>query len=451
MMRTVFLITALALSVGLAQQRLIVNGIEVPGLTTTLVAGSSYAAAEPLARALGAAFSYDPVAQLASFQLAGRVAVLTVYADPRSAAAASEAILLDGRRVAAPGGVLLEGIVYAPVRSLAAAFGGSTSVIAEQNAIAVVLPRARLDHAELTPAPGGQYERFVFEFTGLPPMDTRELPALYTVQFRFDRSDLAGERRFSGRYFVDATLVPTAGRVDFRLTLTPDARYEWYVTPTPQGTSLVIDVFAAPAAAATSTPGMGRQQPTIVIDPGPGDEAALTLALAQQLAARLEAQGFAVRLTRDGDMAPPLETRTNAGLGAGAFLSLQAGTLPAGQFRAYYLAEADGLEALSAAIRYNAESAAYSEGTDSLRRRILLGLAPDLAAGPQLAQALAAGLRQAGGFTPVAVEGAPLAVLTGAAGRGVVLELSSRDLADTTARRHLAEGLSQALQQVVLR
>ena len=49
MIRTLAFTLLLALGMGMAQQRLIVNGVEIPGLTTTLVAGSSYAAAEPLA------------------------------------------------------------------------------------------------------------------------------------------------------------------------------------------------------------------------------------------------------------------------------------------------------------------------------------------------------------------------------------------------------------------
>lgn len=445
MIRALAFTLLLALGMGMAQQRLIVNGVEIPGLTTTLVAGSSYAAAEPLARALGASFSFDPINQVALFQLAGRVVALTVFQDARSAATATEAILLDGRRLASSGGVLVEGIVYVPVRSLAAAFGGNAAVVREQNAVTVVLPRARLERAELGPAPSGQYERFVFEFTGLPPIDTRELPALNTVQFRFDRSDLSVERRFSGRYFVEAVLVPNAGRVDFRLTLTPDSRYEWYVTPTPQGASVVIDIFNA-AVTTTAPVATNRPRPSIVLDPGPG-----ALMLAQQLATTLEAEGYSVRLTRDSEVELSLEARTNAGIGAGLFISLLASTLPPGQYRAYYLAEADDLEALNAAIRQNAEVAARGEATDSLRRRLLLGLAPDLSAGPQLAQAMTAALHQSGNFTPLAVEGAPLLILTGAAGRGVVLELSSSDLANTAVRQRLVDGLSRALEQFVAR
>jgi hypothetical protein len=444
MMRALVFTLLLSLGLAMAQQRLIVNGVEVPGLTTTLVAGSSYAAAEPLARALGASFSFDPINQLALFQLAGRVVLLNVFSDARSAAAASEAILLDGRRFASSGGVLIEGVVFAPVRSLAVAFGGSAAVVQEQNAVTVVLPRARLERAELGPAPGGRYERFVFEFSGLPPIDTRELPALNTVQFRFDRSDLTAERRFSGRYFVEAVLVPNAGRIDFRLTLTPDSRYEWYVTPTPQGTSIVIDIFSA---AVTTAPTItDRPRPSVVLDPGPG-----TLMLAQQLAASLEAAGYPVRLTRDSEVEVPLMVRANAGIGAGVFISLKTSTLPPGQYRAYYLAEAADLEGLNAAIRQNAEAAARSEATDSLRRRLLLGLAPDLMAGPQLAQVMTAALSQAGNFAPLTVEGAPLLILTGAAGRGVVLELSSSDLASATVRQRLVDGLSQALEQFAAR
>ncbi|MDF1524249.1 MAG: hypothetical protein P1P87_15715 [Trueperaceae bacterium] len=95
-------------------------------------------------------------------------------------------------------------------------------------------------------------------------------------------------------------------------------------------------------------------------------------------------------------------------------------------------------------MRRNAESALASPATDAVRRALLLRLVADVDAGWRLAGALRTALGAAG-LTLDPVEGAPLAVLEGAAGRGVLLELSPIDLADPSLPRSLAAALVAAL------
>ena len=150
-----------------------------------------------------------------------------------------------------------------------------------------------------------------------------------------------------------------------------------------------------------------------------------------------------VERTRPGPAPVPLAERAAAGVGADGFVSVHLGDLPRGRVRVYVLDDARGLEALDRAVRWNAEDAASRSGTDGIRRSVLLRLLPNLDIGRSWAEALA-GRLAAAGWSVDAPTGAPLAVLTGAAGRGLLLEMSAADLRDPAAATTLARALVDA-------
>jgi N-acetylmuramoyl-L-alanine amidase len=191
-------------------------------------------------------------------------------------------------------------------------------------------------------------------------------------------------------------------------------------------------------------PGHGGKDPGINF-PGYGSEASLTLAFAEQLQKALEARGFDVSLTRTGDFTVDAATRSRDGVGADLFVSIHGAVLPAGQFHAYYLSDASGVSSLDAAIRKNAQSAVQSQDVNALRRKILLGLVPQLDVGRSFADGLGTQLFQNGGYRSSETAGAPLYVLGGAAGRGVLLEFSPQDLASSTLPADLATALASLL------
>ncbi|MEJ2292287.1 MAG: hypothetical protein P8Y05_11310, partial [Deinococcales bacterium] len=79
------------------------------------------------------------------------------------------------------------------------------------------------------------------------------------------------------------------------------------------------------------------------------------------------------------------------------------------------------------------------------RRKILLGLVPQLDVGRSFAEGLGSQLFQNGGYRSSDTSGAPLYVLGGAAGRGILLEFSPQDLASTSLPTDLAGALATLL------
>src|SRR5690606_21086100 len=158
-----------------------------------------------------------------------------------------------------------------------------------------------------------------------------------------------------------------------------------------------------------------------------GSESTLALGFADRLAAALRQRGLAAQLTRDSDFSLDVERRSAAGIGADLFVSVHAADLPSGDFNAYYLDDADDVASLEMAIRNNAAQAAATT-TDRLRRELLLGLVPDLDRGRLLVDGLSGRLFTLGSFRANVVAGAPLQVLGGAAGRGIMLEFAASDL-----------------------
>lgn len=451
------LIPLLAALLGLAaaQTRLLVNGAEVAGATTSLVSGKTYAPAEAFAQALGARYTFSQASSRAAFELAGRLAVLEVYDSAWRAGTEEEALSVNEQRRASSAGVWQNGTVYVPVASLANAFGGSSSYIGEQNMIVVMFPRARL-RPPSRPERHSDYERLVFELSAPTAVIEQFSEPLNSLRIRFERSDVDLSRSVSleGQHFRNASLMSSAGRSEFLITLEPGRRYELYSVPRGTGFNVVLDIIDGIASDDVSLE-VSPRRASIVIDPATagrsGDirESELTLQLARRLKDALESRDYPVTLTRENDSTLDLETRSNMGVGADVFVSLHAaGSGP--EVRVYTLGDAVDIAGMDAAIRRNADSELARDATDSVRRRVLLGLVPDLGRAEQYAQRLRSELSQRGSYQ-VSVASAPLYLLGGAAGRGLALEVSPSLLDSASFASDLASALERVLQEVEAR
>ena len=419
-----FILFALPMWAG-AQQQLSVNGTLI-GVRTDLVSGSAYAPAESYAKALGASYRYDArTGVLLSF--GGRFLSLQSFSAVNQAAAADTALTVDGRRLPSTGAVQVGASVYLPVKSVTAALGGRTAYLAAAKTVAVVFPRPAL-RAVSPPGAWGSYERFVLTFDAPVELEDTPVPSLGAVRFRFPRAyldpaELSG-RRFSGSRFSDAALVPSGNFLDFNLILQPGNTYRTFSEPYGNGERVVIDVFRA--AAGAQTPVLG-----LLADPG-------TLALARHLKTVLESYNFTVELQQAAS-----EPTAQFGFATPFLLTLRQAPLPAGRFNVYYLPPS--APALGAPVRH-----AGVEPTLSAEARAQLArLTPDVALGERLARGLATGLGSRTSLTLGALLAAPLEVLSGAAGRGVMLELSPEDLARPGANAELAESLAPLLRTLL--
>ncbi len=405
-----------------AQQQLAVNGTFLT-VRTELVPGSAYAPAEAYARALGAEYRFDArTGILLSF--GGRFLSLQSFPTPAQAAAATTALTVDGQRLPSTGAVNVGETLYLPVKSVTAALGGKTAYLAEAKTVAVVFPRPRLT-AVSPPGGWGSYERFVLTFDA--PVATEDYfePSLGVVRFRFPRAEL-GSAQLSGRRFSlsggrisDAAFVPNGDFLDFNLTLQKGNTYRTFSEPYGAGERVVVDVLRDAAGSA------GVQTPVMVLQADPG-----TLALAARLKVALESRGVRAELQRS-----TLTAAAQAGFAAPFLLALRQAPLAPGRFNVYYLPQ--DAPALSAPVRRAPVEAALSEGA----RAQLARLTPDVAFGERLARGLATGLAAR---TPLSLESllaVPLETLGGAAGRGVMLELSANDLN----RPNLAASLASLL------
>ncbi|HEX7021316.1 MAG TPA: stalk domain-containing protein, partial [Trueperaceae bacterium] len=250
------------------QQTLVVNGVPVAGVNSSLVTDQAYAPAETLAAALGADYDFDAGRQVAIFEMASRLLTLDIYADPKEAAVATQALKKNGKPRTSTGGILIQSQVMVPVKTLAMAFGGRVAYLAASNRVLVVTPRARLRLVR-PPSQRDEVERFVLSFNAPAGMSRQDDIAQNQVIFRFPRTDYDQTRTFHGSNFREARLTGADGQVVFTLDLRPVSRYQSYTTPDPGGGfSLVVDVFAATSPQAT-----GRETLTprrIVLDPGHG-------------------------------------------------------------------------------------------------------------------------------------------------------------------------------------
>jgi N-acetylmuramoyl-L-alanine amidase len=417
-----------------AQPKLVVNGSEVAAVDSALIPGTSFVAAEPYANAIGATFRFDAAQSLASFEFGGRLATLRIYTNAEEAAADSQALRLDGRPATSPGGVLRGGTIYVPIRHLAQAFGATVANVPERDMVVVLFERARMSEVE-PPRHMGDYDRLVIDLNRPAPIRVHVLDT-GVWRLRFERTDAARGQSFSGGdHYRTIYLSPERGWVDIEFTLEPARRLEWYATPRGRGVSVTIDIVEVTDE---GQPG-GQQAPFVILDPGHGgddtgivfpgvgSESALTYSFARRLAAALEQHGLRASLTRDEATNVPLATRSALGATGDFFISIHGAPRAVGQVHIYYLGDATDPQALALAVRENAAATVPTLSTDSLRRQILLGLVPDLAAGERVARELARTLGAQPGVT-VTTSATPLYVLFGAAGRGVLLELSPSDL-----------------------
>ncbi len=386
-----------------AQQQFVLNGVPVAGLDTELVPGTAYAPAEPYARALGAEYRFDARAGVL-LAFGGRL--LTLQVDVPARAGTAGALTVDGRAQASPGAVRVAGTVYLPVKSVTAALGGHTAYLAEARTVAVVFPRPRLLAAE-PPGVWGSFERFILHFSAPVGLERFFEPSLNVVRFRFPRAELGSERLAQQRFppgsrFSAAAFIPGGGFLDLYLTLREGADTSVFSEPFGEGERVVIDIFNV----ARRT---GPRTPAVVLQAD-----ANAAAFAKRLKDVLEARG--VRVLTTGAAAPE-------GFTAPFLLALREAPVTAGRFSVYYLAGADA-PTLAAPVR----SAAAGVVSEAGRARVAQ-LTPDLERGERLARALAGALTRHTPLTLASLMGAPLLELSGAAGRGVMLELSPADLA----------------------
>jgi N-acetylmuramoyl-L-alanine amidase len=433
-----------------AQLQLEVNGTPVAGATTSLVPGVTYAPAAGLASALGAGLDVDPTNQTVTFTLGARLLRVHVVDDPDRAGLVPSPVTLSGRPVDGPAAVFVGVEPFVPVKTVGEALGAAVSFLGQRNTVAVVSPRASVT-ARVEGSGAG--ERLVVRASAPTRVTSYYNVPVRTLQLRFERADLAAALAFEGDGFVRADVLSALGAVDVRVQLAPDTEYDLAELPDGEGFAVVIGFRSAPGGAQPQQPESPDPGVRIVIDPAHGgqdrgmafgadDEAQLTLALAQALEGTLARAGYEVTLTRRGEVGLSVEDRATAGVGAQLFVSLHAADLPRGRVRVYYLGDAIDQAALDDAIRYNAETSLRRSETDGARRMVLLDLVVDLDAGRRYADALARELFQAGGYQVEPPRPAPLAVLTGAAGRGLLIEVGPDDLRDPSFAPILAATLA---------
>ncbi len=426
-----------------AQPQLVVNGLEVAGASTELVPGTTYAPAGDLAQALGARLDVDLASQRVTFALGGRLVQVRSVDDAAGATALGDAVRVDGVPRDGPAAVRRGVDTYVPVKVVAEALGARVSFVPERNQVIVLAPRARIS-ASLEDS--SRSERLVLRASSPTRVTSFFNETVQTLHLRFERSDLASAQAFVGSGFVRADVVPAGGDVDVRIQLAPQTTVDWTELPDGRGFAVVVS-FAGVGPGAPETP-TALEAARVVLDPGvgagmPADEAAgLTLDIARVAAQRLERAGFDVVLTRSGPAVPAVAERAALGAGARVFVSIQAADLPPGTLRLYHLGEATDLRALEDAVRFNAEAVLDRPETDAVRRQVLLDLIVDLELGARYAESMAASLREAGGYQVAPPRAAPVAILTGAAGRGLVLEVGPADLRDPGFAQVLAATLA---------
>ena len=437
------LLVVLLTGVVAAQPQLVVNGLDVAGVSADLVPGTTYAPAGALAQALGARLDVDLTSQRVTFALGGRIVQVRSVDDPAGAMTLGDALRVDGIARDGPAAVRRGVESYVPVKVVAEALGARVSFVPERNQVIVVAPRARIS-ASLEGS--DRSERLVLRASTPTRVTSFFNETVQTLHLRFERSDVASAQSFVGSGFVRADVVPAGGDVDVRIQLAPEVRVDWTELPDGGGFAVVVS-FASAGPGAPETPA-AVEAARVVLDPAVGtgmaaDEAAeLTLDVARVAAQRLERAGFDVVLTRSGPALPAVAERSALGTGARVFVSIQVADLPPGSLRLYHLGEATDLRALEDAVRFNAEALVDRPETDAVRRQVLLELIVDLELGARYAESMAASLRDAGGYQVSPPRAAPVAVLTGAAGRGLVLEVGPADLRDPGFAQLLAATLA---------
>ncbi len=420
------------LAVGFAQPQLRVNGVSVSGLTLDLMPSMSYAPAEGLAGALGSYYLLDRQSGLATFQLAGRILQVRTLNTVEEALVSGDGLRLNGQVLPGPAGIFVGGVLFVPVRPVVEAFGGQVSFVSAESTVVVVLPRASVDLVTVQASAGG--ERIILRLSGPVPYRVNRSPN--TLQLRLDRTDITSAQSYDGDSFRRADLLPGGGFGDFSLTLEAGTNYRLFETVAGAGFEIIIDLLptSGEEALVAAVPvhlvidaGHGGAD-TGQIFAGFGSESSLVLAFAKQLRTELVGLGYLAELTRTGDTDLDLTTRSSRGIGTDLLVSIHAAELPRGQYNIYFLEETDALKRLIPAVPEDVDRVTPEFDLDGVRRRILLELIPNPELGPRYAQALADTLFQSSGYRASPPRAAPLIVLAGAGGRGLLLEFSPEDL-----------------------
>lgn len=428
------LVVLLLFAAATAAPTLSVNGRDVPGLTLSLVEGVSYAPAGAFADALGARSMIDYGSGLVSLELGGRVVVLRTFSEAVDAAAENVTVNVNGSERAGSGAVFRDGQLFLPVSIVAQAFLGYTTYVSERERVVVVLPRGQVRDLEWSWHSGA--DRLVVSVSANVPYSLYFNEPVNALEVRFDRSEVAQIPAVEdGRFFSRAVALGGRGGAEVKVSLEPDVGYTVYTVPDGRGYRLVVDLFREEAAEEPAT-----QAARVVIDPAHGGEdggmivegspeGETTLAISRRLAEQLDRLGLRTELTRSEDHEVPLASRSGMGVGADLFLSIHVHPNSDGAIGVYYLAEADGAANLDLAVRRNAE-ADLPGTTDALRRRLLLNLIPDVEVGRRFALGLESEVFARSGVRVDDPQSAPLAVLAGAAGRGLLIEMPVGQLDD---------------------
>ena len=442
------LVAVALLAAAAAQPQLLVNGVDVPGATTALVADVTYAPAGDFARALGADVDVDLGGGRVTLTLGAAIVQIALVTEPGSVEVPRPAIVRDGRARPGPAALWTGGEAFVPVKAVGEALGGRVAFLSESASVAVVLPRPGLS---MRLEGFGTSERLVFALDAPGRYVTFHHAETGVLELRFERADPLVTPALEGRSFVRAAIERVRGSSEARVQLAPGVEPRVWSVPAGAGMEVVV-AFGLGGAGQEPIPTVSRTR--WVLDAGhlarggagalPADvEGELTRAFVDLLAVELSRAGIDVERTRTGPAPVPLADRTAMGVGADAMVTVHRGDLPRRQARLYVLDDAEAADTLDRAIRWNAESALDRAGTDALRRSVLLRLVPDLAVGRDWGAELARALTAAGWAVDGPV-GAPLAVLAGAAGRGLFLEMSADDLRDPGAVDELARALVSA-------
>lgn len=426
------LVLALALAgAALAQLDLVVDGRRVGEVRTDLVSGHSYAPADALASGFRATLAAPPGTDVAALSLGGHVLRIDVV-ETVGDAARDGAARLEGEAVGDLAAVRGDDALWLPVTPTARAFGASVAYMSDRGAIVVVSPRPTVRASSLR---SDRDEDVLSVSVDAPVSWSRfENAALGLTEVHLPRARLERARSLDGDVARRVDLLPEEDGVRIRVDA-PGATLDVVALPDGAGTEVRVRARAGDEEASDED----DRTRTVVLDAG-SDPAARRAATA--VARLLRDEGLRVAVTPAGE---DLADRAAAGASADLFASFARADLPAGEIRVWVLGDPADAPTLDAAVRVNAAAALDEDVEDEVRRRILLGLVPDLEVGRRYGRAITSALFQVGGYRAGNVDEAPLAVLGGASGRGVYLEASADDLEDD----RLAEALAAALESAV--
>ena len=445
---TLVLLIFLALSAGHSETILKIDGRESLGLNSQLLPGVPYVQALQLAQAMGAKYVLDRNALLATFDLGGRVLRIKIVKSAEDALVIQDGLMLNDSQPFGPPGIISEGFLFVPLQNVLESFNASLTYLDSEDYYLAVLPRAKVENHQVLSKTNS--DRIVINLSQYVPHGVFFNSAVDTLTVRFERTDLLKSLALNGKGFKSAKLIPGSGFTELQVELEPDYTYFIFELPSENGINFILDILPASQEELDSRVNPQR----IVIDPGHGGEEVgqlfieygwerdLVFDFSEQLAKVLKIMGFTVELTRSRASNPRTSSRSGQGFGANLFVSVHAADYPRGQYSIFYLEEAEGIDGLDYAVRENAGQEMSDLGTNQIRRQILLELIPNLDMGRRFAFALNDIMFQESGYVANTPRAAPIAVLAGAAGRGLLLEFGPQDLTSTSLIDAVASALN---------